>query len=266
MGGGGGGGVVSPGARTGGAWRTPSASVKSRPGATAPPSMAKKFGVTNAARIWSDVPSSFTSEMRNEKKPVIPENWRMFSCMSRRSPGASGKSRTFRLVRSAVISASWPGSLYGSGRSSTALTTLKIAVVAPMPRASVMSAVSVNAGLLRSVRTPKAKSFSQVSTRFSRIPNRTRIPNRRPQKGWPQSGHQTCRRTGRVSRGGISDWTTELQMRLSESGTSRPSSGLRRSRDARSPRRSAHLPSRASGGARSAARPDRCRTPASRTA
>lgn len=46
------------------------------------------------------------------------------------------------------------GSAYGSGRSMTAFTTLKIAVLAPMPSASVMSAVIAKPGLFRRVRTP----------------------------------------------------------------------------------------------------------------
>jgi len=41
---------------------------------------------------------------------------------------------------------------YGSGRRSVALTVLKIAVVAPMPIASVATAASVNAGAPRSLR------------------------------------------------------------------------------------------------------------------
>jgi hypothetical protein len=41
---------------------------------------------------------------------------------------------------------------YGSGRRSTALITLKIAVFAPMPNASVRTAMSVNPGDLRSWR------------------------------------------------------------------------------------------------------------------
>ena len=39
-----------------------------------------------------------------------------------------------------------PGSLNGGGRSSTALTTLKIAAFAPMPSASVSTATAVNPG------------------------------------------------------------------------------------------------------------------------
>jgi hypothetical protein len=39
------------------------------------------------------------------------------------------------------------GSRNGSGRSRTALTTLKIAVLAPMPRAKVRMAMRLNVGL-----------------------------------------------------------------------------------------------------------------------
>jgi hypothetical protein len=42
--------------------------------------------------------------------------------------------------------------LNGSGRSSTPCTTLKIAVLAPMPRASVISATAVNPGVRASRR------------------------------------------------------------------------------------------------------------------
>src|SRR3954464_9119956 len=46
------------------------------------------------------------------------------------------------------------GSWTGRGRSSTALTRLKIAVLAPMPSASDNTATSVNPGLLASIRRP----------------------------------------------------------------------------------------------------------------
>ena len=42
------------------------------------------------------------------------------------------------------------GSAYGRGFNSTPLTTLKMALLAPIPRASVSTATSVNAGLLKS--------------------------------------------------------------------------------------------------------------------
>ena len=50
------------------------------------------------------------------------------------------------------IRTSWSGSANGSGLSITALTTLKMAVLAPTPSASVRAATAVNPGLLRSAR------------------------------------------------------------------------------------------------------------------
>lgn len=46
------------------------------------------------------------------------------------------------------------GLLKGSGFSRTVLTTLKIAVLAPTPRATVITATAVNPGDLKCVRRP----------------------------------------------------------------------------------------------------------------
>jgi len=51
------------------------------------------------------------------------------------------------------ITSCW-GFLKGNGRSRTALTTLKIALFAPMPRARAITATIVNPGFFRSVRRP----------------------------------------------------------------------------------------------------------------
>src|SRR6266480_2222129 len=56
---------------------------------------------------------------------------------------------------------------YGSGRSKTALTMLKIAVFAPIPRASVKIAMAENAGLLTSCRRAKRMSFNMEVIRPS---------------------------------------------------------------------------------------------------
>src|SRR5207302_3797525 len=56
------------------------------------------------------------------------------------------------------------GCAYGSGRSSTAFTTLKIAVVAPMPRASVRIAAAANPGAPRNVRTAYRRSWLSASS------------------------------------------------------------------------------------------------------
>jgi len=59
------------------------------------------------------------------------------------------------------------GSVYGSGRKSTALTTLKIAVVAPMARPRMKTATNVNPGLLANVLKAYCRSFQRVSTATS---------------------------------------------------------------------------------------------------
>src|SRR5262245_44717526 len=56
-----------------------------------------------------------------------------------------------------------PGSRYGSARSNTVLTTLKIAVFAPMPSARVAMTIAVKAGLLRSRRRLYAMSRKKAS-------------------------------------------------------------------------------------------------------
>src|SRR5580704_4115910 len=58
------------------------------------------------------------------------------------------------------------GSLYGSGRSRTALVTEKIAVDAPMPSAIVTIAVIENTGLFSSVRTAYLRPGMAISPRI----------------------------------------------------------------------------------------------------
>jgi hypothetical protein len=59
--------------------------------------------------------------------------------------------------------------LKGNGRNNTALTTEKIAVLAPMPSASVITATAVNPGCLSKLRAPKRMSFSNVSMASSQL-------------------------------------------------------------------------------------------------
>ncbi len=54
------------------------------------------------------------------------------------------------------------GSANGNGRSSTPFTTLNTALVAPIPIASVATAVSVNTGVFPSVRTAYRTSCSRL--------------------------------------------------------------------------------------------------------
>ena len=80
--------------------------------------------------------------------------WKLFAC-ARQSRKLGCEVANVGQPRSTLLSqilTSWPGFDNGNGRSITALTTLKIAVLAPTPRASVIAATSVNPGLLRSDR------------------------------------------------------------------------------------------------------------------
>src|SRR5580693_8169728 len=63
------------------------------------------------------------------------------------------------------------GSPYGRERINTPLTTVKIAVFAPMPRASVSTATIVKPGFLRSIRTPYFRSCKKLSTLCLSRPN-----------------------------------------------------------------------------------------------
>jgi hypothetical protein len=52
------------------------------------------------------------------------------------------------------MATSLSGEANGSALSSTALTTLKIAVFAPMPRARVIAVIKVKPGFFRNIRAP----------------------------------------------------------------------------------------------------------------
>ena len=64
------------------------------------------------------------------------------------------------------------GRPYGSGASSTALTNVKMAAVTPVPRASISSAVAVNAGWRRKPRAAYRTSCTIDSSRGRPLPSR----------------------------------------------------------------------------------------------
>src|SRR2546425_1147383 len=72
-----------------------------------------------------------------------------------------------RLGLTEAIRTSRSGSRYGRGCNNTALTTLKIAVFAPMPSASVSTATAVKPGFFNSSRKANFKSF--IAQSFDRI-------------------------------------------------------------------------------------------------
>src|SRR6266511_2033646 len=63
---------------------------------------------------------------------------------------------------------------YGNGRSSTASTTLKMAVLAPMPSAKVTTAMSAKIGFFTSIRKPKRKS---CNSEFITSPYLSTVPS-----------------------------------------------------------------------------------------
>ncbi len=82
-----------------------------------------------------------------------------------------------------MITSSRFGLAYGSGRSSTALVTLKIALLAPIPSARVRTDVTVNAGFLRRERTPITKSLNDIfdtTPAVSALSQNGRVPVARP--------------------------------------------------------------------------------------
>jgi hypothetical protein len=61
------------------------------------------------------------------------------------------------------MTVSCSASSYGSGRNKTVLITLNTAVLAPMPRASVITATALKAGFLKSVRKAYRRSWMSMS-------------------------------------------------------------------------------------------------------
>src|SRR4030081_1257500 len=84
---------------------------------------------------------------------------RVRSCQAANSCAEIGRFALPEFARRSHTTTSRSGSLNGNGRSSTALTTLKIAVFAPMPSASVMTATAVNPGFFKSWRKANFRSF-----------------------------------------------------------------------------------------------------------
>jgi hypothetical protein len=128
------------------------------------PTTRKKFVVTTPTRTCSGElsrPGSTCRAVRNAAKSsklaFDP------SRISTKFSFDSGIAKLFRLRRSMYMTTSRSGSLYGSGRSSTALVTLKIVVLAPIPNAIVSAAAIVNTGLRARVRNANDRSIGIMS-------------------------------------------------------------------------------------------------------
>src|SRR5580693_5533620 len=76
-----------------------------------------------------------------------------------------------------------PGSLYGSDCNNTVLITLKIAVFAPMPRASVKIATTVNPGFFLSTRKANFTSCHKVCISRAPEPHHLDLLDRKP-RAW----------------------------------------------------------------------------------
>jgi hypothetical protein len=159
------GGSACPGCCCACACGVASSSMKSRPTRIRAPSRRKTFGVAAATRICSGVPVASASGVR--PAAVTPAksskrfvDWRR---RSRKSGGEKGQSFTLRARSSPQTRTRRRASLYGSGRSNTAFTTLKIAVHAPMPSAMVNPATTENPRFFRSPRAAYTRSLTKVS-------------------------------------------------------------------------------------------------------
>ena len=141
----------------------PSVAVKSRPWTGCTPSVARKFWLTRTAptRSGSPPPVRLTRSARSD---ASCSNVELRLMKSVTSAGEAGRrSKPARRCTSALNShgiTRRSGSANGSGRTSTASTTLNIAALAPMPSASVVSAMRVNPG--RSARARKAVQMSCI--------------------------------------------------------------------------------------------------------
>jgi hypothetical protein len=115
------------------------------------PTTAKYPELARAPTSCSGSPSPVSV---NELRPNAATSSKTVFCFfqSKKFAGAT-RHLSFAGVRS-HSDTSRSGSRYGSGLSNTALTTLKIAVFAPIPNASVITAIAVTLLCFNSIRTP----------------------------------------------------------------------------------------------------------------
>ena len=145
---------------------------KVRPTMALTPSTSKTPAVTHWRETVSAVPSApaITMPPTPGTNPAMRSNVRVRSFQSRRLSGAT-PSRCDRSVCSQIITRR-SGSGNGRGRSSVASTSAKIALLAPMPSASVIAAMHVKPGerfsCLHANRTSSRSSSIHCVRRMSR--------------------------------------------------------------------------------------------------
>ena len=133
---------------------------KARPNSGRTPRTSKKFQVLRAAGISSASPRPLKLKLSFVTAAML-ENERLCSWMVvNRRYDISVNSE-----RATATNASRLGSAKGKGRSSNALATVKIAVFAPMPSASVKTATEVKPGLFANMRRAYRRSFISLDPR-----------------------------------------------------------------------------------------------------
>src|SRR5258705_13109274 len=125
---------------------------------------------------------------------------------------------------------SWSGSLYAKGRNRIVFTTLKIALLAPIPSISAKIATIVNAGLFKRTLTPYLTSCISVSMDYLlmvcgparssynhriklTLPGTPEIGNRSP---FSASIHSEAPPSGRHLRRGAQEYNKQEETRLKE--------------------------------------------------
>ena len=123
-----------------------------RPSSAGTPNKSKRFAETRRPSSRSGSPTPVRLKLRSDIA-AIPVKTVFCLCQSRKLGGEGVFFGKPRCVAFSHIITSCSGFLKGSGRSRTALTTLKIAVFAPMPSAITTMAILANAGFFASVRS-----------------------------------------------------------------------------------------------------------------
>jgi hypothetical protein len=123
-----------------------------RPIAGWTPTTSKRFALTTFPRATTT--SSLVPIGRSRlANAAIDSKLRFCACQSMNAGYETPSNCSDRRASVAKIMISCDGSASGNGRSRTALTMLKIALVAPTPSAKVTTAVAVKARFRRSTRT-----------------------------------------------------------------------------------------------------------------
>ena len=138
-----------------------SSSVNVRPRRGATRRMGKRLAVTRTPCSRSGSPRPVRLKLRLPWMSAMSSNALFWARQSRQLAALTAPRPSWGLKAVQTLT-SRSGSPKGRGRSRTPCTTLNIAVVAPMPNASVTTAAAVKVGCLRSVRPPRRRFWPKV--------------------------------------------------------------------------------------------------------